>query len=78
MHVTPVCKYYFDFDLVFHNHFISATAFGWGGAWLLACEQAPVGDSRVQSRANGMSRERSGEEGVRRGACRHSIDAAVP
>ena len=34
----------------------------------LACEQAPVGDSRVQSRANGMSRERSGEEGVRRGA----------
>ena len=44
----------------------------------LACEQAPVGDSRVQSRANGMSRERSGEEGVRRGACRHSIDAAVP
>ena len=31
MHVTPVCKYYFDFDLVFHNHFISATAFGWGG-----------------------------------------------
>ena len=24
----------------------------------------PVGDSRVQSRANGMSRERSGEEGV--------------
>ena len=45
---------------------------------LVACEQAPVGDSRVQSRANGMSRERSGEEGVRRGACRHSIDAAVP
>ena len=44
----------------------------------VACEQAPVGDSRVQSRANGMSRERSGEEGVRRGACRHSIDAAVP
>ena len=27
----------------------------------LACEQAPVGDSRVQSRANGMNRERSGE-----------------
>ena len=23
---------------------------------LLACEQAPVGDSRVQSRANGMNR----------------------
>ena len=44
----------------------------------VACEQAPVGDSRVQSRANGMSRDRSGEEGVRRGACRHSIDAAVP
>ena len=44
----------------------------------LACEQAPVGDSRVQSRANGMNRERSGEEGVCRGACRHSIDAAVP
>ena len=45
---------------------------------ILACEQAPVGDSRVQSRANGMNRERSGEEGVCRGACRHSIDAAVP
>ena len=30
----------------------------------IACEQAPVGDSRVQSRANGMNRERSGEEGV--------------
>ena len=45
---------------------------------LLACEQAPVGDSRVQSRANGMNRERSGEERVCRGACRHSIDAAVP
>ena len=44
----------------------------------LACEQAPVGDSRVQSRANGMNRERSGEEGVCGGACRHSIDAAVP
>ena len=44
----------------------------------IACEQAPVGDSRVQSRANGMNRERSGEEGVCRGACRHSIDAAVP
>ena len=44
----------------------------------LACEQAPVGDSRVKSRANGMNRERSGEEGVCRGACRHSIDAAVP
>ena len=43
-----------------------------------ACEQAPVGDSRVQSRANGMTRERSGEEGVCGGACRHSIDAAVP
>ena len=41
----------------------------------LACEQAPVG---VQSRANGMNRERSGEEEVCRGACRHSIDAAVP
>ena len=27
---------------------------------ILACEQAPVGDSRVQSRANGMSRERLG------------------
>ena len=37
-----------------------------------------VGDSRVQSRANGMNRERSGEERVCRGACRHSIDAAVP
>ena len=47
-------------------------------AIFLACEQAPVVDSRVQSRANGMRRERSGEEGVRRGACRHSIDAAVP
>ena len=45
---------------------------------MVACEQAPVGDSRVQSRANGMNRERSGEEGVCRGACRHSIDAAVP
>ena len=45
---------------------------------VVACEQAPVGDSRVQSRANGMNRERSGEDGVRRGACRHSIDAAVP
>ena len=44
----------------------------------LACEQAPVGDSRVQSRANGMNRERSGEEGVCMGACGHSIDAAVP
>ena len=44
----------------------------------IACEQAPVGDSRVQSRANGMNRERSGEEGVCGGACRHSIDAAVP
>ena len=32
---------------------------------VLACEQAPVGDSRAQSRTNGMSRERSGEEGVR-------------
>ena len=30
----------------------------------LACEQAPVGDSRVQSWTNGMNRERSGEEGV--------------
>ena len=33
MHVTPVCKIiqlYFDFDLLFHSHFISATAFGWG------------------------------------------------
>ena len=33
MHVTPVCKIiqlYFDFDLLFHNHFISTTAFGWG------------------------------------------------
>ena len=45
---------------------------------LLACEQAPVGDSRVQSRANGMNREWSGEEGVCKGACRHSIDATVP
>ena len=44
----------------------------------IACEQAPIGDSRVQSRANGMNRERSGEERVCRGACRHSIDAAVP
>ena len=44
----------------------------------VACEQAPVGDSRAQSRANGMNREQSGEEGVCRGACRHSIDAAVP
>ena len=44
----------------------------------VACEQAPVGDSRVQSRAKGMNREWSGEEGVCRGACRHSIDAAVP
>ena len=44
----------------------------------VACEQAPVGDSRVQSRANGMNRERSGEEGVCGGACRHSTDAAVP
>ena len=25
----------------------------------IACEQAPVGDSRVQSRANGMNREQS-------------------
>ena len=31
----------------------------------MACEQASVGDSRVQSRANGMNQERSGEEGVR-------------
>ena len=45
---------------------------------VVACEQAPIGDSRVQSRANGMNRGRSGEEGVCRGACRHSIDAAVP
>ena len=30
----------------------------------VACEQAPVRDSRVQSRANGMNRERSGEEEV--------------
>ena len=45
---------------------------------IVACEQAPVGDSRVQSRANAMNRERSGEEGVCGGACRHSIDAAVP
>ena len=45
---------------------------------IIACEQAPVGDSQVQSRANGMNRQRSGEEGLRRGACRHSIDAAVP
>ena len=44
----------------------------------LACEQAPVGDSRVQSRANRINREWSGEEGVCRGAFRHSIDAAVP
>ena len=44
----------------------------------IACEQAHVEDSRVQSRANGMNRERSGEEGVCMGACRHSIDAAVP
>ena len=36
----------------------------------VACEQAPVGDSRVQSRANGMNRERSGEEGV----CREPVD----
>ena len=32
---------------------------------IIACEQAPVGDSWAQSRSNGMSRERSGEEGVR-------------
>ena len=51
----------------------------------IAYEQAPVGDSRVQSRANGMSRERSGEEGVRRGAspASHSLrsrshDALTP
>ena len=35
--------------------------------------------SRVsQSRASGTSRERSDEEGVRRGVCRRFIDAAVP
>ena len=33
-------------------------------ATYIACAQAPVGDGRVQSRANGMNRERSGEEGV--------------
>ena len=51
----------------------------------LACEQAPVGDSRVQSRANGMNRERSGEEEVCRGAspASHSLrsrshDALTP
>ena len=31
--------------------------------------------ARVLPRASGTSRERSGDEGVHRGACRHSIDA---
>ena len=50
----------------------------------LACEQAPVGDSRVQSKANAMNRQRSGEEGVRRGSpASHSLrsrshDALTP
>ena len=44
----------------------------------LACEQAPVGDSRVQSRANGMSRERSREEGVRFARGVRSHDALTP
>ena len=33
--------------------------------------------SGVQSRVSVTSRERSGDEGVQGGACRHSIDAAV-
>ena len=44
----------------------------------LACEQAPVGDSRVQSRANGMNLERSGEEDLSHSLRSRSHDALTP